>query len=257
MNQASVCHVIIGHCLNRKPWGTSATWKTRTNVLIFVWFVHSSVWVCNYTILLGIYGRISSPRVRTVNHFCYLIIFKSLLCIFSLDCTYSGWNRITVLVCSVHLCNFIHNYIHSMDYGGHWLHLCSQWCWITSLANYTLFLFSDLQNPLALEALSHQQQAARLGQWGEAARPFLPGNVAFPVPQQLAHLAQSGMARFPHQLLRAATWGHSANMDDEAVPSASAGPNFNRLDLIGINQGVTMISLSFHFECFGWTQIRT
>lgn len=105
-------------------------------------------------------------------------------------------------------------------------------CLITSLTNFTLFL-SDLQSPLALEALSHQQQqqAARLGQWGEAARPFLQGNVAFPLPQQLAHLAQSGMARFPPQLLRPATWGHSANMDDEAVPTASTGPNFNRLDL--------------------------
>lgn len=106
---------------------------------------------------------------------------------------------------------------------------------VTSLTNFTLFL-SDLQSPMALEALSHQQQqqqqqAARLGHWGEAARPFLQGNVAFPLPQQLAHLAQSGMARFPPQLLRAATWGHSANMDDEAVPTASTGPNFNRLDL--------------------------
>ncbi|MEQ2306821.1 hypothetical protein AMECASPLE_012169, partial [Ameca splendens] len=90
----------------------------------------------------------------------------------------------------------------------------------------------DLQSPLALEALSQQQhqqqQAARLGQWGEAAGPFLQGSVAFPLPQQLAHLAQSGMARFPPQLLRAATWGLSANMDDEAVSSATAGPTCTR-----------------------------
>uniref|UniRef100_A0A672IV67 Probable helicase with zinc finger domain n=1 Tax=Salarias fasciatus TaxID=181472 RepID=A0A672IV67_SALFA len=89
----------------------------------------------------------------------------------------------------------------------------------------------DLQGPLALEALSQQQQqqAARLGQWGEAAAgPFLQGGVAFPLPQQLAHLAQPSMARFPHQLLRAASWGLGANMDDEAVPSASTGPPFTR-----------------------------
>ncbi|XP_027873210.1 putative helicase with zinc finger domain isoform X2 [Xiphophorus couchianus] len=87
----------------------------------------------------------------------------------------------------------------------------------------------DLQSPLTLEALSQQQQqAARLGQWGEAAGPFLQGSVAFPLPQQLAHLAQSGMARFPPQLLRAATWGLSANMDDEAVSSATAGPTCSR-----------------------------
>uniref|UniRef100_A0A672IUX2 Probable helicase with zinc finger domain n=1 Tax=Salarias fasciatus TaxID=181472 RepID=A0A672IUX2_SALFA len=74
--------------------------------------------------------------------------------------------------------------------------------------------------PLALEALSQQQQqqAARLGQWGEAAAgPFLQGGVAFPLPQQLAHLAQPSMARFPHQLLRAASWGLGANMDDETT----------------------------------------
>ncbi|XP_043969739.1 probable helicase with zinc finger domain isoform X1 [Gambusia affinis] len=93
----------------------------------------------------------------------------------------------------------------------------------------------DLQSPMTLEALSQQQQqqqqqqqAARLGQWGEAAGPFLQGSVAFPLPQQLAHLAQSGMARFPPQLLRAATWGLGANMDDEAVSSATAGPTCSR-----------------------------
>uniref|UniRef100_A0A665V703 Probable helicase with zinc finger domain n=1 Tax=Echeneis naucrates TaxID=173247 RepID=A0A665V703_ECHNA len=75
---------------------------------------------------------------------------------------------------------------------------------------------SDLQAPLALEALSQQQQAARLGQWGETAAPFLQGNVAFPL-QHLAHLAQPGMARIPHQLLRAASWGLSANIEDEAA----------------------------------------
>lgn len=93
-----------------------------------------------------------------------------------------------------------------------------------------VFAVSDLQGPLALEALSQQQQAARLGQWGEAAGPFLQGSVAFPLPQHLAHLAQPGMARFPHQLLRAASWGISANMDDESVTSASTGPPFTRLD---------------------------
>uniref|UniRef100_A0A1A8PGK2 Probable helicase with zinc finger domain n=2 Tax=Nothobranchius rachovii TaxID=451742 RepID=A0A1A8PGK2_9TELE len=86
----------------------------------------------------------------------------------------------------------------------------------------------DVHSPLALEAMSQQQQAARLGQWGEAAGPYLQGNVAFPLPQQLAHLAQSGTARFPPQLLRAATWGHSASMEDEAAPSVSTGPTFTR-----------------------------
>uniref|UniRef100_A0A673CEZ7 Probable helicase with zinc finger domain n=1 Tax=Sphaeramia orbicularis TaxID=375764 RepID=A0A673CEZ7_9TELE len=85
----------------------------------------------------------------------------------------------------------------------------------------------DLQGSISLEALSQQQQqqqqAARLGQWGEAAGPFLQGSVAFTLPQQLAHLPQPGMARFPHHLLRAASWGLSANMEDEAVPSASTG----------------------------------
>lgn len=99
-----------------------------------------------------------------------------------------------------------------------------------SETNYLVAL-SDIQGPLALDALSQQQQAARLGQWGEAAGPFLQGGVAaFPMPQQLAHLAQPGMARFPHQLLRAASWGFSANMEDEVVSSASTGPAFNRLD---------------------------
>ncbi|KAK1885897.1 putative helicase with zinc finger domain [Dissostichus eleginoides] len=46
--------------------------------------------------------------------------------------------------------------------------------------------------------------------------------------EQLAHLAQPGMARFPHQLLRAASWGLGANMEDEAVTSATSGPPFNR-----------------------------
>uniref|UniRef100_A0A7N6BP44 Probable helicase with zinc finger domain n=1 Tax=Anabas testudineus TaxID=64144 RepID=A0A7N6BP44_ANATE len=92
-----------------------------------------------------------------------------------------------------------------------------------SETNYLVAL-SDIQGPLALDALSQQQQAARLGQWGEAAGPFLQGGVAaFPMPQQLAHLAQPGMARFPHQLLRAASWGFSANMEDEVVSSASTG----------------------------------
>lgn len=93
-----------------------------------------------------------------------------------------------------------------------------------------MFALSDLQGPLALEALSQQQQqTARLGHWGEAAGPFLQGSVAFPLPQQLAHLAQPGMARFPHQLLRAASWGLSANMEDEGITSASTGPPFARL----------------------------
>lgn len=87
--------------------------------------------------------------------------------------------------------------------------------------------FPDLQGPLALEALS-QQQAARLGQWGEMSGTFLQDNIAFPLPQQLAHLAQPGMVRFPHQLLRANSWGLGASMDDEAIVSSSAGPPFTR-----------------------------
>uniref|UniRef100_A0A671UKW4 Probable helicase with zinc finger domain n=1 Tax=Sparus aurata TaxID=8175 RepID=A0A671UKW4_SPAAU len=98
-----------------------------------------------------------------------------------------------------------------------------------SLGDMTLD--SQLSDGILFKALSQQQQqqAARLGQWGEAAGPFLQGSVAFPLPQQLAHLAQPGMARFPHQLLRAASWGLSANMEDEAVNSASSGPPFTRL----------------------------
>uniref|UniRef100_A0A8C7QED8 Probable helicase with zinc finger domain n=1 Tax=Oncorhynchus mykiss TaxID=8022 RepID=A0A8C7QED8_ONCMY len=66
----------------------------------------------------------------------------------------------------------------------------------------------------------HQQ--ARLGQWGEPG-PFLQGGVAFPLPQQLAHLAQPGLARFPPQLLARANWRMSAGMEDEA-----GGPPFTR-----------------------------
>ncbi|XP_061684668.1 probable helicase with zinc finger domain isoform X2 [Syngnathoides biaculeatus] len=86
----------------------------------------------------------------------------------------------------------------------------------------------DLRRPLALEVLNQQQQAARLGQWNEAAGPFLPGGVAFSLPQQIPHLAQPGMTRFSHQLLRAANWGLGANMEDEAGSTASTGPPFNR-----------------------------
>ncbi|XP_034043995.1 probable helicase with zinc finger domain [Thalassophryne amazonica] len=90
----------------------------------------------------------------------------------------------------------------------------------------------DLQAPMVLEALSQQQQqqqqVARLGQWGEPAGPFVQGSVAFPLPQQLPHLAQPGMTRFPHQLIQAASWGLNANIDDEAVPSAPTGPPFSR-----------------------------
>uniref|UniRef100_A0AAZ3SCQ3 Probable helicase with zinc finger domain n=1 Tax=Oncorhynchus tshawytscha TaxID=74940 RepID=A0AAZ3SCQ3_ONCTS len=68
-------------------------------------------------------------------------------------------------------------------------------------------------DPLALEALSQQ---ARLGQWGEPG-PFLQGGVAFPLPQQLAHLAQPGLARFPPQLLARANWRMSAGMEDEGM----------------------------------------
>lgn len=101
------------------------------------------------------------------------------------------------------------------------------WSWAT-VKKKMMVAFSDLQGPLALEALS-QQQAARLGQWGEMSGTFLQDNIAFPLPQQLAHLAQPGMVRFPHQLLRANSWGLSASMDDEAIVSASAGPPFTRL----------------------------
>lgn len=100
-------------------------------------------------------------------------------------------------------------------------------CRQLTATNHTVPLL-DLQGPLALEALSQQQQAARLGQWGEAAGPFLQGGVPFPLPQQLAHLAQPGMARFPPQLLQTANWGLSANIEDEAVSSASTGPPFTR-----------------------------
>ncbi|XP_077460409.1 putative helicase with zinc finger domain [Stigmatopora argus] len=86
----------------------------------------------------------------------------------------------------------------------------------------------DLRRPLALELLNQQQQAARLGQWNEATGPFLPGGVAFPLPQQIPHLAQPGVTRFSHQLVRAASWGLGANMEDETGSPASTGPPFNR-----------------------------
>ncbi|XP_033839572.1 probable helicase with zinc finger domain [Periophthalmus magnuspinnatus] len=86
----------------------------------------------------------------------------------------------------------------------------------------------DLQNPISLEALNQQQQAARLGQWGEAAGALLQGPVAFPMPQPLPHLPQPALARLPPHLLRTAGWGISANAEEEAVPSATAGPPFNR-----------------------------
>lgn len=86
----------------------------------------------------------------------------------------------------------------------------------------------DIQGSISLEALSQQQQAARLGQWGEAG-PFLQNSVAFPVPQQLAHLTQPGMARLPPHLLRAASWGIGSNAtEDETLPPATTGPPFNR-----------------------------
>lgn len=86
---------------------------------------------------------------------------------------------------------------------------------------------SDIQGPLALEALSLQQHTARLSQWGEGAGPFLQGNIAIPLPQQLAHLTQPGMPRIPHHLLRAAGWGLSASVEDE-VSSPSSGSLYNR-----------------------------
>lgn len=92
---------------------------------------------------------------------------------------------------------------------------------------------------MALEALS-QQQAARLGQWGEMSGTFLQDNMAFPLPQQLAHLGQPGMVRFPHQLLRANSWGLSAGMEDDAIVSASAGPPFTRWGLGSTRLSVRM-----------------
>ncbi|KAK7929286.1 hypothetical protein WMY93_005681 [Mugilogobius chulae] len=87
----------------------------------------------------------------------------------------------------------------------------------------------DLQNPISVEALNQQQQqAARMGQWGEAAGPLLQGPVAFPMPQPLAHLPQPGLARLPPHLLRTAGWGISANTEEEVVSSATTGPPFNR-----------------------------
>uniref|UniRef100_A0A8C8CUJ1 Probable helicase with zinc finger domain n=1 Tax=Oncorhynchus tshawytscha TaxID=74940 RepID=A0A8C8CUJ1_ONCTS len=75
----------------------------------------------------------------------------------------------------------------------------------------------DGMDSLTLEALSQQ---ARLGQWGEPG-PFLQGGVAFPLPQQLAHLAQPGLARFPPQLLARANWRMSAGMEDEGIYPSS------------------------------------
>uniref|UniRef100_A0A6Q2Z1W4 Probable helicase with zinc finger domain n=1 Tax=Esox lucius TaxID=8010 RepID=A0A6Q2Z1W4_ESOLU len=67
-------------------------------------------------------------------------------------------------------------------------------------------------DPLALEALSQQ---ARLGQWGEPG-PFIQGGVAFPLPHQLAQLAQPGLARLPPQMLARTNWRMSAGLEDES-----------------------------------------
>lgn len=103
-------------------------------------------------------------------------------------------------------------------------------CLVTFSRANRLVALSDLQGPL--EALSQQQQAARLGQWGEAAGPFLQGGLAFPLPQQLpqqlAHLTQPGIARFPPQLLRPAGWGLGAGVEEEGGVGCASGQPYAR-----------------------------
>lgn len=103
-------------------------------------------------------------------------------------------------------------------------------CWVTFSQANRLVALSDLQGPLEALSQQQQQQAARLGQWGEAAGPFLQGGLAFPLPQQLAHLTQPGIARFPPQLLRPASWGLGAAVEEEGGVGCApaAGPPYAR-----------------------------
>ncbi|NP_998431.1 probable helicase with zinc finger domain [Danio rerio] len=83
----------------------------------------------------------------------------------------------------------------------------------------------DGQASSGMDALQHQQQA-RVGQWGEHT-PFLPAGVApFPLPQQLAHLAQPGL-RIPPQILRAG-WGLGPAADEEPRPTMPRYPGLLR-----------------------------
>uniref|UniRef100_A0A671SZF0 Probable helicase with zinc finger domain n=1 Tax=Sinocyclocheilus anshuiensis TaxID=1608454 RepID=A0A671SZF0_9TELE len=79
-------------------------------------------------------------------------------------------------------------------------------------------VFTDGQASSGLDALGQQQQqAARVGQWGEQS-PFLQAGVApFPLAQQLAHLGQPGL-RLPQQLLRAG-WGLGPAAEEEPRPA--------------------------------------
>ncbi|XP_067314224.1 probable helicase with zinc finger domain isoform X5 [Pseudorasbora parva] len=84
----------------------------------------------------------------------------------------------------------------------------------------------DGQASSGLDALSQQQQQARVGQWGEHA-PFLQTGVApFPLAQQLAHLSQPGL-RLPQQLLRAG-WGLGPSAEDEPRPAVPRYPGLLR-----------------------------
>uniref|UniRef100_A0A673JW27 Probable helicase with zinc finger domain n=1 Tax=Sinocyclocheilus rhinocerous TaxID=307959 RepID=A0A673JW27_9TELE len=81
-------------------------------------------------------------------------------------------------------------------------------CFPSMSRGFLCCVFTDGQASSGLDALGQQhqqQQAARVGQWGEQS-PFLQAGVApFPLAQQLAHLGQPGL-RLPQQLLRAG-WG--------------------------------------------------
>uniref|UniRef100_A0A672QLB2 Probable helicase with zinc finger domain n=1 Tax=Sinocyclocheilus grahami TaxID=75366 RepID=A0A672QLB2_SINGR len=87
----------------------------------------------------------------------------------------------------------------------------------------------DGQASSGLDALGQQhqqQQAARVGQWGEQS-PFLQAGVApFPLVQQLAHLGQPGL-RLPQQLLRAG-WGLGPAAEEEPRPAMPRYPGLLR-----------------------------
>uniref|UniRef100_A0A671T092 Probable helicase with zinc finger domain n=1 Tax=Sinocyclocheilus anshuiensis TaxID=1608454 RepID=A0A671T092_9TELE len=87
-------------------------------------------------------------------------------------------------------------------------------CFPSMSRGFLCCVFTDGQASSGLDALGQQQQqAARVGQWGEQS-PFLQAGVApFPLAQQLAHLGQPGL-RLPQQLLRAG-WGLGPAAEEE------------------------------------------
>uniref|UniRef100_A0A671T1C6 Probable helicase with zinc finger domain n=1 Tax=Sinocyclocheilus anshuiensis TaxID=1608454 RepID=A0A671T1C6_9TELE len=100
-------------------------------------------------------------------------------------------------------------------------------CFPSMSRGFLCCVFTDGQASSGLDALGQQQQqAARVGQWGEQS-PFLQAGVApFPLAQQLAHLGQPGL-RLPQQLLRAG-WGLGPAAEEEPRPAMPRYPGLLR-----------------------------